>query len=190
MESGGGTRLEDALNLVRLAGWQIRGQDKVIHLNCMQVGTGWFQVHVLVTCGLANAADAVEILSVGLLGTAAGDIMRLALGPMCDDALTAHPESTEEELGLTPRRIGILNACIFLGMLVGGLLWGILGDIMGRRWSLIAALLLNALFGALSASSQSLATLVTLRLVAGLGVGGSVPIVFTAMSEFCTAFSR
>ncbi len=48
---------------------------------------------VLFVCGLANAADAVEILSVGLLGTAA-----------------------ETELNLTPQRTGALNACIFVGM--------------------------------------------------------------------------
>lgn len=48
---------------------------------------------VLGICGLANAADAVEILSVGLLGAAA-----------------------ERDLNLTPTRTGALNACIFVGM--------------------------------------------------------------------------
>ncbi|GAX81918.1 hypothetical protein CEUSTIGMA_g9346.t1 [Chlamydomonas eustigma] len=143
---GSFTSLEEALNLV---------------------GTGSFQVMVLLTCGLSNAADAVEILSVGLLGTAA-----------------------EAELDLTPHRVGILNSCIFLGMFIGGLFWGCLGDAMGRRMSLLLALTLNALFGALSASSHSLASLVAFRMVAGLGVGGSVPIVFSTMSEFCNATSR
>ncbi len=59
----------------------------------IQVGTGPFQWMLLAVCGLANAADAVEILSVGLLGTAA-----------------------EAELQLTPKRTGALNACIFVGM--------------------------------------------------------------------------
>lgn len=64
----------------------------------LQVGTGPFQWMVLIVCGLANAADAVEILSVGLIGTAA-----------------------EQDLNLTPQRTGALNACIFVGMfLVGG----------------------------------------------------------------------
>lgn len=73
-----------------------------------KVGTGKFQFLVVLTCGLANAADAVEIMSVGLLGTAA-----------------------EQELQLTPGRVGVLNACIFIGMLLGGLGWGILGDTIG-----------------------------------------------------------
>ncbi|KAG1670420.1 hypothetical protein FOA52_010155 [Chlamydomonas sp. UWO 241] len=132
-----------------------------------KVGTGRFQLLVLLICGLANAADAIEILSVGLLGTAA-----------------------EEELGLSPRRTGILSACIFGGMFVGGLSWGFLGDAIGRRPSLIAALTINALFGAMSSGAHSLFELVVLRTLAGVGVGGSVPIVFTAMSEFCSAHSR
>ena len=49
---------------------------------------------------------------------------------------------------------------------------------------------MNALFGALSAASQSLAQLVVLRLLAGLGVGGSIPVVFSTMSEFCNTQTR
>ncbi len=81
-----------------------------MHHSHTQIGSGNFQLRVLLICGLANAADAVEIMSVGLLGTGA-----------------------EKDLGLTPERMGILNACIFLGMLLGGLIWGILGDRIGER---------------------------------------------------------
>ena len=65
---------------------------------------------LLAILGLANAADAVEILSVGLLGTAA-----------------------EKDLHLTPERVGALNACIFAGMFLGGILWGLLGDAFGEK---------------------------------------------------------
>ncbi|KAG2434884.1 hypothetical protein HYH02_012084 [Chlamydomonas schloesseri] len=131
------------------------------------VGTGPFQWMVLFVCGLANAADAVEILSVGLLGTAA-----------------------ETELNLTPQRTGALNACIFVGMFLGGLLWGLIGDVVGRKRSLVVALAINGVFGALSAAATSLGQLMVLRLLAGLGVGGSMPVVFALMSEFCPPNSR
>ncbi|GFR50358.1 hypothetical protein Agub_g12568, partial [Astrephomene gubernaculifera] len=131
------------------------------------VGTGPFQWMVLGVCGLANAADAVEILSVSLLGAAA-----------------------EQEFNLTPRRTGALNACIFVGMFLGGLIWGQLGDAIGRRRALLAACALNAGFGALSAAARSLPALLVLRLGAGLGVGGSMPVVFAIMSEFCSPSSR
>ena len=59
----------------------------ISHTNCAvlllapptQVGTGRFQWLVLLVCGLANAADAVEILSVGLLGAAAMDDLQVRM---------------------------------------------------------------------------------------------------------------
>ena len=60
----------------------------------------------------------------------------------------------------------------------------------GRRISLMVALLVNAFFGLLSASCRNLGQLMFLRLVAGLGVGGSMPIVFAQMSEFCPPATR
>ncbi len=60
----------------------------------------------------------------------------------------------------------------------------------GRKRSLVLALGLNAVFGALSAAATSLGGLMALRLMAGLGVGGSMPVVFALMSEFCPPSSR
>lgn len=64
---------------------------------------------MLLVCGLANAADAVEILSVGLLGPAA-----------------------EHDLQLTSKLEGALNASIFMGMFLGGISWGYLSDTFGK----------------------------------------------------------
>jgi MFS family permease len=72
----------------------------------------------------------------------------------------------------------------------GGLTWGFVGDIIGRQRSLVAALAVNAVFGALSAASTQLWHLLTLRLIAGMGVGGSMPVVFALMSEFCPPSTR
>lgn len=60
----------------------------------------------------------------------------------------------------------------------------------GRRPSLLIALVINAAFGLLSAASQSLGGLMALRLLAGLGVGGSMPVAFALMSECCSPDSR
>lgn len=78
----------------------------------MQVGVGPFQWMALVVCGLANAADAVEILGMSLvLPAAEGDP---------DFELTSSGKSA-------------LSSCIFLGMLLGGLLWGPMGDVLGEK---------------------------------------------------------
>lgn len=72
---------------------------------------GLFQWLALAVCGLANAADAVEILGMSLVLPAAGDDPAFELGPAGKSAL---------------------SSCIFLGMLLGGLLWGPMGDVIGE----------------------------------------------------------
>ncbi len=60
----------------------------------------------------------------------------------------------------------------------------------GRRRSLFLALLLNAAFGALSAAAKHAVDLVFLRLAAGIGVGGSVPVVFALLAELLPVGAR
>lgn len=131
------------------------------------MGCGRWQYIILLACGLGNAADAVEILAVGLVLPVAGD-----------------------DLQLGPGAKGALSACIFFGMLCGGLVWGQLGDALGRKWSLVSALLLNAVFGVLAAGAGTWQTLAALRFVAGVGVGGSVSLVFSFMSEHSASANR
>ena len=59
-----------------------------------------------------------------------------------------------------------------------------------RRPSLLLALMLNALMSLASAFSASLKTLVLLRLLAGVGVGGSMPVVFSLLGEMVPAHAR
>eukprot|EP00798_Chlamydomonas_sp_ICE-L_P025298 gene25298-10952_t len=82
MSRGNESDLEDVINkflqLYCLTARVLTKPGEPLSLRCCgQAGTGMFQVVVLLTCGLANAADAVEILSVGLLSTAAKDELRL-----------------------------------------------------------------------------------------------------------------
>lgn len=73
---------------------------------------GPFQWMALVVCGLANAADAVEILGMSLvLPAAEGD----------------------PNFELTSSGKSALSSCIFLGMLLGGVLWGPMGDVLGAN---------------------------------------------------------
>ena len=137
------------------------------HFLSAQVGSGPWQLVVLLICGLGNAADAVEILSIGLVLPAA-----------------------EKDLGLNDDAKAVLSSCIFLGMLLGGLVLGHVGDKWGRKWTLVTALLLNGVFGALSSIVGHWKVLAFLRFVSGVGVGGSVPIVFASMAENCSHASR
>ena len=58
---------------------------------------------------------------------------------------------------------------LFLGMMVGGWLWGNLADRLGRKRMLILALLVNAVFSGLSSFVTSYWLFLLCRLVSGLG---------------------
>lgn len=56
-----------------------------------------------------------------------------------------------------------------MGMLIGGVLGGWLSDVIGRKYSLIGSLALNASAGLLSAFSPSFGWLSLFRVLAGIG---------------------
>ncbi|OWZ20689.1 Synaptic vesicle glycoprotein 2A [Phytophthora megakarya] len=137
------------------------------------VSDGFFQLrtvlYVTVILGLGNAADAIEILSIGYI-------------------LAVYED--REGVVLTRTQQSLLAAAIFAGMFTGGLLFGSLSDRIGRRKSLLHSLLLNAVFGLLSALSPNVYTLIVFRTCAGVGIGGTVPALFTLSSEHVPANRR
>ena len=54
-------------------------------------------------------------------------------------------------------------------MMLGGFIWGNLGDIFGRRNVLMVSLLVNALGGIFSSFAQHFPWFLTLRFISGLG---------------------
>ena len=81
---------------------------------------------------------------------------------------------------------GILTAAIFLGMMLGGWVWGSMADQpkYGRIKVLQYSLFINALFGVLSSMAVNFYMLLFIRFVSGVGVGGSIPVTFSYASEF------
>ena len=94
-------------------------------------GSGAFQVKLTLLLMLANAGDAVEVLSVALILPTAGD-----------------------EFGLSNSQKGGLTSAVFAGALLGSVAWGLAGDRIGRRRMLAASLAMNALFALISASAR------------------------------------
>jgi MFS transporter, VNT family, synaptic vesicle glycoprotein 2 len=76
-----------------------------------------------------------------------------------------------------------LTAAVFVGMLFGGLMSGIISDNIGRRKCLLAALTINTIAALLSSISPNTPSLIACRVLAGVGVGASVPSVFTMAAE-------
>ncbi|CAL8296034.1 unnamed protein product [Boreogadus saida] len=132
-----------------------------------EAGFGVFHGLLLLVCGWANASDAVEILCVSFLLPTA----------RCD-------------LQLSSSDMGLLTASIFLGMMVGGYLWGYLADLRGRKRVLIVSLSVNGVFGALASLAPWFWLFLLMRFISGVGVGGSIPVIFSYFSEFLPRLRR
>lgn len=69
------------------------------------------------------------------------------------------------------------------GMLVGGLLWGIMGDLKGRKSVLFGSILLYSVANIANAFVVTLPQYVAVRFIAGLGLAGELGAAITLVSE-------
>jgi len=76
------------------------------------------------------------------------------------------------------------------GMLIGGIIWGILGDKKGRLSVLFATILLYSVANIANAYAQNLTQYAILRFFAGLGLAGELGVGITLVSEVMTKESR
>ena len=80
-----------------------------------------------------------------------------------------------------------LAASIFFGMLIGGTILGFLSDHIGRRPSILAGLMINAtagLFSSFPFLTPNIEQLTFWRFIAGIGIGATVPSLFSLASEW------
>ncbi|OPY77817.1 MAG: putative niacin/nicotinamide transporter NaiP [Syntrophorhabdus sp. PtaU1.Bin153] len=110
----------------------------------------------------------VNLISVGC-GT---QIMAYVIPPML------------KEWGLTPVEAGQMASYGFLGNVIGSVGFGILSDQIGRKKSMILALLAFSLFSGASYFAPGFKIFCVLRLLAGLGLGGALPLSTALISEF------
>lgn len=77
-----------------------------------------------------------------------------------------------------------------IGMLLGGIVWGILGDKKGRLSTLFLTILLYSLANIANGFVQNFNQYAVLRLIAGFGLAGELGIGITLVSEVMSAESR
>ena len=92
-----------------------------------------------------------------------------------DLGITATKEVTDQGLFLINMQMG--------GMLVGGILWGILGDKKGRLSVLFGSILLYSLANIANGFVQNIDQYAWLRLIAGIGLAGELGAGITLVSE-------
>ncbi|KAL7096207.1 hypothetical protein ACP275_10G068200 [Erythranthe tilingii] len=113
------------------------------------VGFGKYQALLLAYGGLGWIAEAMELMILSLIGS-----------------------SLQSEWLLSPSQKSLISTVVFAGMLVGAYLWGFVSDTYGRKKGILGVTTITSVAGLLSAFSPNYVSLIILRCVTGVGLGG------------------
>jgi MFS transporter, AAHS family, 4-hydroxybenzoate transporter len=122
---------------------------------------GGFQLKLLLTCAAVLFLDGFDTQAIGYVAPALAkewDLTKGALGP-------------------------VFSAGLF-GLMIGALLFGPLADRVGRKKIIILSTLAFGIGALVTALVQDLNTLLAIRFLTGLGLGGAMPNAIAMTSEF------
>src|SRR5438445_8621618 len=126
-----------------------------------------FHWRLLILSGLGWMFDAMDVLMLSFL-----------LAPI------------RSEFKLEPAGVGLIASATFVGMFIGAAAAGRLADRYGRRSVFTTTLVVFSAGALLSAIAPSFGTLLAARVVAGVGLGGELPVASTLVSELSPRASR
>ena len=129
--------------------------------------TSWWQVKARIIVGVATFFDAFDALAIASVLPVIVPLWKL-----------------------TPPEIGVMISAGFLGQLLGALLFGWIAERYGRMNAMVGSI---ALFGVMSlacALAWDYRSLLVLRTIQGIGLGGEVPIAAVFISELAKAQGR
>ena len=95
-----------------------------------------------------------------------------------------------KEWGLSPIRLGSIASYGFVGLMIGAAGFGVIADYVGRKKSLMTAMVIFSIFSGAAYFAPNFGVFCTLRLLAGLGLGAALPLAITITSEFAPAKLR
>ena len=98
--------------------------------------------------------------------------------------------ATDTSWHLTPLQLGALGSYTLLGMLVGGLSIGTLSDLHGRKPTFLSCLALFAACMVVTAWAPTPTWFAVSRFIAGLGLGGIIPVAAALTIEYSSARSK
>ncbi|WP_051155765.1 MFS transporter [Leminorella grimontii] len=96
----------------------------------------------------------------------------------------------KQDWGLTAQQLGWIGSINSIGMAVGAFVFGVMADRTGRKSAFIVTLLLFSVGSGLTALVSTLAALLALRFVIGMGLGGELPVASTLVSESVESHER
>ncbi|MER6951624.1 MFS transporter [Nonomuraea sp. NPDC000554] len=89
-----------------------------------------------------------------------------------------------KEFGLSVGEKGMVATANLIGMAVGAVLWGTIADRMGRKRAFSLTLLIFAIFSVLGAVAPGYGVFLAFRFLAGVGLGGCIPVDYALVGEF------
>ncbi|MEW6022707.1 MAG: aromatic acid/H+ symport family MFS transporter [Pseudomonadota bacterium] len=120
------------------------------------------QKRVLALCFLVVAIDGFDTASIGFIAPA-----------------------LRGEWGLSAAALAPLFGAGLFGLMAGALLLGPMADRFGRKPVLLLSVAFFGLTSLLSSFADNMTTLLVLRFLTGLGLGGAMPTTITLTSEYC-----
>lgn len=131
------------------------------------MGMGRYQWSIWALCGLGYLIDLMWAQAFGLV-----------LSPM------------QQELGFGPEQTGKLSTAFSVGLTAGAFVWGVLVDVIGRKWAFNLTVLFACAFGTFIAAPSTYSSILVLTACTGFGVGGNIPIDTTITLEFTPQSKR
>jgi AAHS family 4-hydroxybenzoate transporter-like MFS transporter len=116
-----------------------------------------FQIGVLILCMLVAALDGFDTQAIGYTAPAIAAVIHLPMP-----------------------QFGQVGSAGLVGAAIGALSFGPFADVFGRKWFMIIAMIVFAIFSYMTSQSTSLNELLAYRFCTGLGLGGATP-AFLAM---------
>ena len=129
--------------------------------------TSWWQVKARIIVGTATFFDAFDALAIASVLPVVAPLWKL-----------------------TQPQTGFLISAGFLGQLVGALLFGWLAEHHGRMTAMIWSIALFSMMSLVCAFAFDYWSLLVLRAIQGIGLGGEVPVAAVFISELAKAKSR
>ncbi|XP_047325337.1 organic cation/carnitine transporter 7-like [Impatiens glandulifera] len=130
------------------------------------VGFGKFQYYILAYAGLGWISEAMEVMILSFVGPA-----------------------VKLKWGLSSSEESLITTVVFAGMLVGAYSWGLISDNYGRRRGLLSVAIVSTGAGFLSSFSPNYISLIILRCLVGIGLGGG-PVYSSWFLEFVPTPNR
>ncbi|KAK0252824.1 hypothetical protein LTS09_011981 [Friedmanniomyces endolithicus] len=124
-------------------------------------GMGRYQWYIWCLCGFGYFLDLLWAQAFGLV-----------LSPL------------EQELGFSGKSSGNISVAFSSGLTAGAFVWGMLVDIVGRRWAFNLTCLISAAFGLGLGACNSYPAFLVVTAFVGFGIGGNIPIDTTICLEF------